>query len=220
MLYKRYENLRHWISCWNKCGHYGAELTVIHNVDRWEDKYYWMEPFNGRYLVRANIGYDIGAFQDVCRNRLANFPDWDRLLWVCDDVFPMNTDFVQQFSDSMTTGVAVAVMEISKAVKTHIRTSGFMIDRKVAERLRFPADPITTKRQCYEFEHMGVNAFYEQIIRKGLKVVQVAPNEISPLWDSGYARKLNRQKEHEALFGKMPEQPPFIPKSVHLANEK
>lgn len=221
IVHSRFKNLIHWLECWQKCVQDDAQLVIIHNMDKWDERFVFLTvAAREKYIGRVNIGYDIGAFQDLCKGRLKALKEWERVLWVTDDVFPCSLDFVKQFNDAMTEGVGVTCMEISQAVKPHIRTSGFMIDKTVAERLKFPADPVTTKRQCYEFEHMGSKAFYEQIIRMGLKVVQVAPNNKSPLWDSGYARKLDRRKEHEAIFGRMPEQPPFIPKSVHLMNEK
>lgn len=203
VIYNRYDNLEHWLDCWRKCKRHSAQVVVIHNSDKPDPKYSQLCQHHGvKYIRRRNIGYDIGAFQDVCRDRLAGFPVWDRLLWLTDDTFPMAIDFVKQFDDEMVEGIGVACMEISPYVTTHIRTTGFMIDHTTAIRLRFPADPITTKQQCYLFEHRAKSQiFYGQIKAMGLGVKMIAGRQTSPMWDTGYHRKLDRQAEHEKLFG-------------------
>lgn len=203
IIYNRFDNLDHWLQCWDKCDHTGARVVVIHNQDDTDPKYKELCERHGvQYIRRKNVGYDIGAFQDVCAGRLAGFPEWERLLWMTDDTFPMRTDFVQQFNKAMTEGVGVACMEVSRFVTDHIRTTGFMLDRETAERLVFPADPIITKQHCYLFEHRAKDKiFYGQIRAMGLQVVMVADRKTSPLWDTGYHRRENRRAEHEALFG-------------------
>lgn len=206
VVYNRLTNLEHWLQCWEKCDQTGATLVVIHNQDTDDrsEKFRELCHSHGvQYIRRPNVGFDIGAFQDVCRDRLRGFPDWDRLLWLTDDTFPMATNFVKQFSEAMTDGVGVACMEVSKYVTDHIRTTGFMLDRSTARRLTFPADPIVTKQHCYLFEHRAKDQiFYRQIINMGLRVKMVAPRQNSPLWDTGYHRRENRRAEHEDLFGK------------------
>lgn len=206
IVYNRFLNLIHWLECWEKCNKNEAELVVIHNTNSDAPEYREACEKRGvQYIQRANIGFDIGAFQDLCRGRLAGFPqDWGRVLWATDDVFPMHPDFVRKFEDTMRPGVGVACMEISPYVARHIRTTGFMIDRYLAEKLTFPADPIITKQHCYLFEHQDKEAlFYRQIIKMGLKVEMVANRSESPLWDTGYHRRLNRLKEHESVFSEI-----------------
>ena len=202
VVYNRYDNLKHWLECWSQCDQTDTKLVVIHNTDKTEYSYQHLcEVYNVTYIERKNIGFDIGAFQDVCRNRLNGFPEWERLLWVTDDTFPMSKNFMKQFNDAMCEGVGVACMQLSPYVRPHIRTTGFMIDRTTAEKLTFQADPILTKMDCYMFEHKDKrNIFLEQVRRMGLKSIQVAPNETSPLWDSEYHRRIDRSKEHFNLF--------------------
>jgi hypothetical protein len=206
VVYDRYFNLVHWLECWEKCDRTGADLVVIHNTDNTEPQYSEVcEEHGVQYIKRKNIGYDIGAFQDLCRGRLGEFPqDWERVLWCTDDTFPMDFDFVKRFSDKMEPGVGVACMEISVHVTKHIRTTGFMIDRPVAEKLNFPKDPVVTKQDCYLFEHREKTfVFYNQIFNLSLKVEQVAPRHDSPLWDTGYHRRLDRKREHLEKFGEV-----------------
>ncbi len=205
IVYNRIENVRRWLHCWKQCNQANTELIFIHNSDTDQPDYRELVESNAcTYIQRPNIGYDIGAFQDVCRNRLPGFPEWERLLWCCDDTWPMNKHFAQLFDKAMTKGVGVACMQVSPEVRTHIRTTGFMIDRSTAERLTFEVDPITTKEDCYRFEHrLPDHHFHAQIIAMGLKVVQVAPNSASPLWDSEYKRRLNRLVKHIQMFGKV-----------------
>jgi hypothetical protein len=206
VIYDRLFNLIHWLECWDKCDKSLADLVVIHNTDLPEPLYVEACQKHGvQYIRRKNIGFDIGAFQDLCRGRLAEFPpDWERVLWVTDDTFPMAFDFVEKFTDKMKPGVGVVCMDLSPYVTRHIRTTGFMIDRPVAEKLSFPADPVVTKIQCYLFEHKEQKfVFYNQIIKLGLSVEQVAPREKSPLWDTEYARRLDRHREHVEKFGEV-----------------
>lgn len=202
IVYDRLHNLKQWFKCWQQCDQTDTHVVVIHNTDTVQYEYQHLcEHMGATYIQRPNIGFDIGAFQDVCRNRLQGFPDWQRLLWVCDDCFPIAKDFIQQYNGKMTEGVGVACMEISPHVRPHIRTSGFMIDRLTAERITFDADPITTKEECWRFEHrQETNHFKWQVEKLGLKVVQVAPNNISPMWDTGYTRRLKRQAEFDKLW--------------------
>jgi hypothetical protein len=206
IIYNRLHNLKHWIECLEKCDRYDAEFVLIHNWDGSADNEYskLCKENSITYIKRKNIGYDIGAFQDVCRNRLQGFPEWDRLLWIVDDCMPMSFNFIEQFNLAMKKGVGVACMYISPYVRRHIRTTGFMLDRSTAEQLTFPADPIVTKEQCFQFEHRKKGKiFYDQVIAMGLKVEMVANNRTSPLWDSGYHRRVDREKEHQRTFGEV-----------------
>jgi len=204
VIYNRLNNLTHWLDCWQKCSS-DAELVIIHNFDKEMTEYRQASELAGAtYIRRKNIGYDIGAFQDVCKGRLDGFPEWEKLLWLTDDTMIMATDFVEQFERAMRPGVGVVAMEISPHVTKHIRTTGFMIDRATASKLHFPADPIITKQHCYLFEHRNnKKIFYNQVKEMGREVVMVAQRDRSPLWDTGYHRRLDRKAEHEAKFGEL-----------------
>lgn len=198
VVYNRPQNIKQWLHCWAQCEQ-DAQLVIIHNDNG--DIY---EPVEGvTFITRPNIGYDIGAFQDVCMGRLPGFPEWDNLLWCTDDTLPMAKDFTRLFWNALKTS-AVACMCISPFVRRHIRTTGFAIRKEVASKLWWPANPITTKEDCYQFEHRSeTNTFLAQIERAGLKAVQVASNETSPLFDSEYTRRIKpRINEHYAAFGK------------------
>jgi hypothetical protein len=205
VVYSRIENIRTWARCWKDCDQ-TARIVVIHNIDTAAD----VQPMKSLceesgfcYVSRANRGFDIGAFQDVIHDRLPvpGFPEWDELLWVCDDTVPMQKDFAARFFDQLTPGIGVVCMEISPYVRKHIRTTGFAIRKEVAKRLKFPADPVLTKQDCYHFEHRGgKETFCDQIEAMGLTVIMAAPREKSPMWDTGYHRKLPRQAEFEKVF--------------------
>lgn len=204
VVYNRYHHLRHWIQCWHKCEQRGAQLVVIHNTDDPDPIYEEVCKEPGiTYIQRANVGYDIGAFQDVCRNRLKGLPVWDRILWMTDDTFPMTPDFTLPFHQALDNPeVGVACMELSPYVTMHVRTTGFMIERKVAELLTFPVERILTKQHCYLFEHRGQKKIlYSQVKAMGLDCVMVETRETSPMWDIGYHRRLDRLEEHVRLFG-------------------
>lgn len=208
VVYNRFQNIELWIRCWKQCNTNGAELIIIHNHygDQNELQKFksYCESESVKYVPRDGKGFDIGAFQDACTQRLTGFPNnWTDLIWITDDVIPMNKNFVGLFIDKLNEpGIGCACMEISPSVTTHVRTTGFAIKKQVAAKLTFPADPVTTKEHCYLFEHRGEpkNILYNQIILMGLKSEMVAPKETSPLWDSGYWKRLDRQAEHEGVF--------------------
>lgn len=205
IVYNRIDNIKQWLHCWKQCNS-ESQLIIIHNVDGETQPI--EVPENVIYIQRQNIGYDIGAFQDVCMNRLNGFPKlWDKLLWCTDDCLPMQTDFDQIYF-SMLDKCEVVALTISPHVKRHIRTTGFAIHKRISETLTFPAYPITTKQQCYEFEHLSKQAFYEQVIAINGKVLQVNTPERSPLHDMGYHRRLkNRDNEHYKIFGRWDTKP-------------
>jgi hypothetical protein len=207
-IYNRFENLQTWVRCWKACNTEGAQLVIIHNYygevalrKRFED---YCNQHEVTYIPRNAQGFDIGAFQDVCRNRLTGFPYYDNLIWCCDDTIPMAKDFIQQFQKSMLPGVGISCMQISKSSPggiVHVRTTGFCITRAVTLQLTFPADPVITKQHCYLFEHRaGDKTLTNQVRKMGLSCVQVAPNSESPLWDIGYWKRLDRAAEHERVF--------------------
>ncbi|MEK6882804.1 MAG: hypothetical protein AABY22_24485, partial [Nanoarchaeota archaeon] len=101
-VYDRFENLKHWINCWQKCDRSIGELIILHNYygdEALKNKFqnYCAEK-DIRYIPRNGAGFDIGAFQDVCKERLKGFPEWDRLLWCTDDTFPMSLNFIHKFN--------------------------------------------------------------------------------------------------------------------------
>src|ERR1044072_6037810 len=190
VVYDRLSNVEEWIRCWKQCDTTNAELYIIHNYKN-EDELHTCrthcENAGIKHICRQNVGMDIGAFQDVCRGRLDGFPNqWDYLLWCTDDVIPMKKDFIQRYLQALKQPkVAVACLEISLEVKQHIRTTGFMISQLTASKLVFPAEKVVTKSHCYEFEHKGQNAFYEQIKKMGKYAVQITPEyRKGPLWDT------------------------------------
>jgi hypothetical protein len=211
IVYNRFENVKRWIKCWNMCDQMGGELVIIHNYDESGTKY--TEPFMRivkeycegmgiKYVPRHNVGADIGAFQDVCKSRLKGFDnEWDYLLWVTDDVFPMTTDFLKTYISRMKEpGVGCVCMEISNEHVPHVRTSGFMIQKEFSRKIVFPADPMTTKEECWKFEHRGANILMKQVGDWGLKAVQVSDDASAVLWDTGHRGHMRNMSDHYAIF--------------------
>ena len=197
VVYSRAKNIQSWIKCWAKCNQKDAELVVIQNTDarvRPDDIRTICEVNNIKYFERENIGMDIGAFRDVCRNKIEGFPEFDKLIWVTDDVLPMDKNFVHAF----TNFDGVACLEISNLIQPHIRTSGFCINRDIANRLTF--GELITKEDCYQFEHRSNNTFMFQVQKMGYEIKQIAPLQTAPLWDTGHRFFLNRMQEHTREF--------------------
>jgi hypothetical protein len=203
IIYDRYINLEKWLHCWSKSVHHDFELVVIHNSDFEQTPYKSICEYHKiKYIQRPNVGYDIGAFQDVCLERLNDFDNnWDKLLWITDDWFPMDKNFVKQYVNHYQKDVTeVVCTEISDEWKKHIRTSGFLISKSVSQRLTFDTPHIVTKDDCYNFEHRSSNALYEQIINMGYRVEVVAPLSVAPLWDVNSRPNLLRMNEHNNVF--------------------
>jgi hypothetical protein len=198
VVYNRIDNIQHWLNCWQQCEQH-SQLVIIHTGEGVIEV-----PKEVIYIKRKNIGFDIGCLQDVCKERLQGFPnDWQKMLWITDDTFPMAKNFDKQFFDALDKpNAGCACMEISPSVRRHIRTTGFAIKKELSKQLKFSVDPIVTKEDCYTFEHRSEQILYNQIVGKGLEVVQVQPAFNSPLWDTGYKKKLPRQEQHDKLFTK------------------
>jgi hypothetical protein len=205
-VFNRYQNVERWVNIWPQCNTKDAELVIIHTGDEVEKFKALCNKPGIKYIHRANIGLDIGSFQDVVKERLKGFNnDWEYILWCSDDTLPMSKNFIDPFIKALQNkNVGLAAMQISKAKPSniiHVRTTGFCLRKETASKLKFPADPIRTKHECYLFEHKaGPNTLCEQIRHMGLDVVQVTPAETSPLFDTGYWKRLNREDEHEAVF--------------------
>lgn len=207
IVWNRFENLRWWIHCWNQCNKMEAEMVVIHNLESNNDRYYQLCKDNEiLYVPRENIGFDIGAFQDVCRERLVNFPNrWDNLIWFSDDCVPMSKDFVQQYLTLLTNN-NIPCYEISDQVKTHVRTTGFLVTKEISKHLVFPRDPIIDREDCYQFEHESNNSLYDQLLSMGKNPLMIAKDlKLSPVWDSGVRSYLNLTSKHEQIFLAMKE---------------
>lgn len=206
IVYDRIENVKTWLNCWEKSDTEDAELSIIHNYKSIEDIVIvkkLCEKYTGvNYIQRQNIGYDIGAFQDVCKERLYKFNnDWEYLLWCTDDVIPMKRTFIKDFLNTNKAGTPC--MHISTEVTNHVRTTGFMISKRMAGLLTFQKDRIETKEECYYFEHRGGrNTLYHQLIRNGEAPFMLSKVDQSPLWDTGNKRSLTykRMEEHNAAF--------------------
>lgn len=188
VIYDRLKNLERWIEIWNQCNTKDSELRVIHNFYSESEQHAFKQLCAKNkitYIPRKNVGMDIGVFQDVAKKRLPAFNnDFDNLIWVTDDVFPMRKDFVKYYVGILNQyNVGVVCMEKSLEVKPHIRTSGFAIKKDALNKLQFHTD-IKTKEDCWQFEHKNNNAFLEQIIKMNLAVIQPELVESSVFWDS------------------------------------
>jgi lipopolysaccharide biosynthesis glycosyltransferase len=206
IVWNRFENLKIWLNCWNQCDKAGGELVVVHNLEQDNERYSKLcADYNVKYVPRENKGFDIGAFQDVCKERLKGFPNkWENLIWITDDCIPMAKDFVGQYLAQLQAG-NLPCYEISDVVKRHIRTTGFTVTKKIATALKFPKEPIENREDCYDFEHKSKTALYEQVIAMGYKPVMINTDlKQSALWDEGVRGHLNLKGKHEQVFPPLP----------------
>jgi GT2 family glycosyltransferase len=206
IVHDREANLRRWLDIWSKATKGPKdELRIIHTATNAEIAKRFKalcDSSKVTYIQRQNRGMDIGALQDIVKRRLAGFVhDFDYMMWNTDDVFPMDKDFIQKYTKPFENfGVGVVCYEISQEIRPHIRTLAFCIRDPLIYKLNFPVDPITSKEHCYRFEHRDF-CFYDQMIKLGQGVIQVAPLETSIMWDSDHHKKHSREKELSETWG-------------------
>jgi len=211
VVFDRMQNIQEWVRCWSMCETQNAKLLIINNVENETSKSAYQSycsQVGVAYLPHDNVGYDIARLQDAVLGRLEGFPtDFDNIIWVTDDTLPMRKDFIHTFTNALSDEVVVSCMELpptqnnhSVRAKMHIRTTGFCMSKEWFYKLKFTKDPIVTKFDCYEFEHMGDKTFLDQVQSWGKKAIQVTDINVSPLWDMGRPRQAKRKAEHYKLF--------------------
>lgn len=212
VVYDRFDNIKEWCRVWAMCETSDANLVIIHNYENEHarDAYAkFCAELGAVYIPRVNVGFDIGAFQDVCRGRIT-LPPAEYMLWCPDDLSPMRPGFLAEYLRHFTDTVRVVAYEVSTEVRRHIRTTGFMMASKDLQEITFPIDPITTKWHCYQFEHREPGqTFLDVIEQKGWSVMQVHRDvDHSCMWDKGHqstaakARRTRRGQEYAIAFPK------------------
>jgi hypothetical protein len=219
-VYNRLHNIERWLRAWDKSNKHDAKLIVVHNYDGPapppEMKQAILEGGPDFYIQRPNIGADVGATQDVVKGlHPTGYTDWDVLAWFVDDFLPMQKDFLAPFLHRIvqpSVGLVGACYEPQNDSNKHghFRTVGYAIRREVAKKLIWPANPITTRQQCYEMEH-GRDNMTVQVERLGYAALPAIGNEF-PLpgyshwpnndfmWDCSLLAHLKRDSEFEEEF--------------------
>lgn len=202
-IYDRFENLKRWIHSWKLSNTFGAELVIIHNVDKFKTNPFqlYCRQNNIKYIRRVNLGFETGIIQDIFLEDIRINHKWGALLFCTDDTIPMKRDFLSQFrAEIVKPDVGAACMEISGVWTPHIRTTGFCIRKEIARAVHWIHRPITTKEQCYFFEHQGFeDAFMSQILKMDKRVVQLSSIKTSVLWDTDHTA-LDRWAEWKQEF--------------------
>lgn len=218
LVYDRIKNLNLWLTAWNQCAKLNSKIAVIHNHDGTKDNRDIPPPEYkilcdrhevDFYCPRRNKGFDIGALQDLNHKRLQNQAlneyDYDFLMWAVDDCLPMNKNFLYHYLDKILqkhdgssataegrarNRCGLVGAQLSKEYADHIRTNAFMIRPSTLNSVKFPANPIRTKLECYALEHRSHN-MTKQITDMGMTAEQVDPKNISTFfWDTGHHRQL------------------------------
>jgi hypothetical protein len=208
VIHNRFENLLRWAHAWPMCDQTDAQLVIIHNYYTEEEKAVWQKHCKNLGLVcvsRLNVGRDIGALQDVCRERLEGFPtDYTHLLWCTDDTIPMTKDFVRQYSKTSEKWEnGLVCLEISMEVTRHIRTSGVYAPKEVWTAFQFPKDPHVELAENYDFEHRGGEiTMLAQVEKMGVKYCQLGQLETAVMWDIDKREDLARWAEWNNVFPK------------------
>ena len=149
------------------------------------------------YIPRENRGLDIGSVQDVFRERLEGFPnDWTRLIWCTDDVIPVTPQWLTPFIESTAD---LAAFQISLTPVRHVRTTAYCITKELSRKIQFPADPVVSKEQGYQYEYKGGHlTLTSQAEELGATIEQVTP---TGLWDQGYGKRPELLPEYIFNFG-------------------
>jgi hypothetical protein len=206
VVHDRFKNIQRWLECWRACNRYDAKLAVINNHDGDRPKIAWRQLANDPaldfFIGRRNVGFDLGALQALHQGKVAMPFQWKDLIWICDDSLPMNTDFVGYLLRALyQPGTGVAGVETSEEVRFHLRTNMYAIKRETLDQLEYPANPVTTKMESYEFEHHDPDKHLaEQIKRLGMSVVQAHENIHALAWDTGHHRRDDRWEEFWGVF--------------------
>ncbi len=192
IIYDRLHNIEAWARC--------KPATPVYVIHTGRDRDRCREICDAAgftYVSRENIGLDIGALQDVFQERLEGFPnDWDRLLWITDDVIPVNPNWLEPFESSTAD---LAAFQVSLSPVRHVRTVAYCITKELSRQITFPADPVTTKDHGYYFEYRGgEDTLTAQAEALGATIEQVSP---TGLWDQGYGKRPERLHEHLSNFG-------------------
>ncbi len=202
-IYDRIHNLHKWINAWFRSERLGAELIVVHNQDEIQPNEFQdiCNQYGVTYIPRQNVGFETGIIQDIFLNKL-NFPKWDYLLFVTDDTIPVKRDFlIQYINEIRKRDVGCVCMEISGVWTPHIRTTGFMVSRETAKKIKWVNVPIVTKEECYFFEHQGFqDTFMSQILLMDKMVVQLSNIRNSVLWDTDHHADHQREREYNSAF--------------------
>jgi hypothetical protein len=204
IIYNRFANLQKWLECWDKSDTTNAELRIIHNVDgKINPAVYKAEcdKVGVTYLQRPNIGYDIGALQDVCMERLPGFDyEYDYMLWCTDDTIPMRRTFISEYMDLRMTE-RVVCLEISNESVRHIRTTGILANRATWRSFKFIVDVHQTLTHNYAFEHRGgESTMLRQIESWGISYSQPWELSKAPMWDIDKRESLGRWDEWHKNF--------------------
>ena len=189
VVFNRHENIKKWIQIWNNIKPQNAELRIIQNLHLNNDDGRIRDIVTNSgntYIPRNDVGMDIGAFQDVCTWKLHGFKyDFDYIIWATDDIFPMRISFIDEFINHLRNeSIGMTCYEISNQIKPHVRTTGFCVRIDTLRSISFEGK-ITTKNDCYRFEHLSNDNLYMQMLRTKKQVLQISPVSVSPLWDSG-----------------------------------
>ncbi|AMV24178.1 hypothetical protein VT84_07260 [Gemmata sp. SH-PL17] len=215
VVYDRSANADRWLAAWHRSARGPARLAVVHNRDR-ADPVATRAITAGRpdaYVPRENVGFDIGALQDVVTGRFAGaLPDWEYLLWCTDDFVPVRPDFLLRFMDkARDPGVGLVAGRFGYwpgrwsglESERHCRTAGFLVRRDVAARLRFPVAKVVTRDQCLAFEHRPGHLM-EQVLALGYRVADLGDPDARVMWDADHEAHLDRWPAYARAFGTGP----------------
>ncbi len=205
VVYDRMENIRKWLHSWAQCRQLFAKLFIVNNHAEDVDPDYWRQYCSEReanYIHRENVGFETGVIQDVLMGRMFKETDWDVLFFVTDDTIPMKTNFLEQFVvQAIKPDVGVSCMELSGVFTPHIRTTGWCIRREIAKQVGFTVKQITTKDECYFFEHQGgEHTLMSQILKMDKRVIQLSNLKESCVWDTHHHEDHNRWEEWHKEF--------------------
>lgn len=223
IVYKRKNTISAWLRAWQNAEKYGAKIAVVHNYDGdrppEDQKENIMQYKPDYYLPRPNVGWDLGAFQDMLTETRVDFP-WDVIVWFTDDCLPMRKDFLKPFVYKISEPGMGLVGQCSEG--SYMRTNAFAVKKEVMKKIEYVegggageepnCSKILNREHCLRFE----NRFAKQVENLGYKVDYTAdsrPNTANYvhwsvycsewLWDWGGFGDWNLWDKYENQFDNM-----------------
>lgn len=174
------------IICHNRTSNLDTWAKLLLQMDLTNCKVCFATTGNNNYFCSTvetirypNLGMDIGVLQRIIQQR----DDYDTLMWLPDDFFPIRRDVFQLYDTADVVGTFW-----STETSQHIRSGAVCVTKEVAKTLQFPpellieSDVEKSKYNCHRFEHLDYN-FYNQVKDKfSVRMVDGTKPPKSPYW--------------------------------------
>lgn len=134
---------------------------------------------HGEYVVRENVGGDIGAYIDLAKRMAPNCNGDHCLLCLGESVYFWREGWLRRLAEAwVQSGPGMYGFYASKLVSKHLNTTAFAVDPRLLA--NYP-EHVKTKEQRYQFEH-GTFPFWRRIEAQGRPVKLIHWDNIQDPW--------------------------------------